>query len=88
MSKKDKKVVITGRKMLLIIGIFTIGLLAVLAIYEILINGTPILYAFAEYGVFSIGAFLPLIMYFLLGLSDTKKKDKESESKKDKKDNE
>ena len=69
-----KGIAITGSKVLLIIGILAPAVLAILVIAEI-ISGASISDALTENGLFTIGAWLPLIIYFLF-YSDAKKEKK------------
>jgi len=74
MKNEEKKVVITGRKALLFVGILLPIILFVLAFIDIVIYGTTVREALSEYGFLSPAIFLPLIMYFLLEYLDPSKK--------------
>ena len=77
----EKKVVITGRKMLKIIAVISIAAAVISAIIEV-VRGMPILEVFTDKPLMWVGVLLPaFVILFLLG---DEKKDKESENQNNK----
>ena len=77
----EKKVVITGRKMLKIIAVISIVAAVISAIIEV-VRGMPILEVFTDKPLMWVGVLLPAFVILFL-LSD-ENKDKESENQNDK----
>jgi len=77
---ENKKVVITGQKVLRIIAILSVMAVVVTAIIDIA-RGTPILEVFTDRPLIWVGALLPaFVIFFVL---NNEKKDNESEKPED-----
>ena len=72
-KEKETRKASTLEKVLLIAGILTPVVLAIFVIVE-MVSGASISEAIAEYQLFTVGAWLPLILYFLLRYSSEGKK--------------